>query len=225
VLACGGEPLRLPIARDRLREISARVDRGLARGADLFLTSGGISAGKYDLVKEVLALRGRVDFWQVLMQPGRPVALGEVDAPSASTGMARADAAPDDRSAGDSRIVKGVPLIGLPGNPVSSMVAFVLFARPAILKMLGQRALRKPEVSAVLLEDAHGYPDRRRYVRAVVEEEAGRYTAHLTGPQGAGMLTSLVRANGLAIIPEGTYPAARAGTTVRVMMVDWPEIE
>lgn len=198
VLQCGGEPLRLPLARDRLREISARVDRGLAWGADLFLTSGGISAGKYDLVKKVLAIRGRLNFWQVQMQPGRPVALGEVE---------------------------GVPLIGLPGNPVSSMVAYLLFARPAILKMLGQRALRKPEVAAVLLEDAHGYPDRRRYVRAIVEEDNGRYTAHLTGPQGAGMLTSLVRANGLAIIPEGTYPAARAGTTVRVMMIDWPEVE
>ena len=198
VLACGGEPLRMPAARDRLRDISTRLDKGLAWGADLFLTTGGVSAGKYDLVKKVLAMRGRLDFWQVRMQPGRPVAWGEV---------------------------AGVPLLGLPGNPASAMVAFLLFGRPAILKLLGQRALRKPEVEAVLLEDAHGYPDRRRYLRAIVEEENGRYSARLAGPQGAGILTSLVRANGLAIIPEGTYPAARAGTTVRVMMVDWPEIE
>jgi molybdopterin molybdotransferase len=198
VLQCGGEPLQLPIARDRLPEISARLDEGLAQGADLFLTTGGVSHGKYDLVRKVLASRGQIDFWQVQMQPGRPVALGE-------TG--------------------GVPLLGLPGNPVSAMVAFVLFARPAILKMLGQRALHKPEVQSTLLEDTHGYPDRRRYVRAIVEEDNGRFTAHLTGPQGTGTLTSMVRANGLAIIPEGTYPAARAGTTVRVLMLDWPEVE
>jgi len=198
VLQCGGEPLRLSIARDSLPDISARLDEGLAQGADLFLTTGGVSHGKYDMVRKVLASRGRIDFWQVQMQPGRPVALGETS---------------------------GVPLIGLPGNPVSAMVAFVLFARPAILKMLGQRALHKPEVQATLLEDTHGYPDRRRYVRAIVEEDSGRFTAHLTGPQGSGILTSMVQANGLAIIPEGTYPAARAGTTVRVLMLDWPEIE
>lgn len=198
VLLCGGEPLRLPIARDRFREISARLDKGLAWGADLFITSGGVSTGEYDLVKKVLAARGQIEFWRVRVQPGRPTAFGLID---------------------------GVPLLGLPGNPVSSMVAFLLFARPAILKMQGQRALRKPEVEAVLLEDAHGYPDRRRYLRAIVAEENGRYTASLTGPQGAGILSSMVRANGLAIIPEGTYPAARAGTTVRVMMFDWPEVE
>ncbi len=199
VLACGGEPLRLPIARDRISEISARLDRGLAWGADLFITSGGVSAGEYDLVKKVLASRGNISFWRVRMQPGRPMAFGEIE---------------------------GVPLLGLPGNPVSSMVAFILFARPAILKMLGQRALRKPEVEAILLEDAPAHPDRRRYLRAIVEQGTdGRYTARLTGPQGSGILSSMVRANGLAIIPESAYPAARAGTTVRVIMLDWPEVE
>ncbi len=199
VLACGGEPLRLPIARDRVREISARLDRGLAWGADLFITSGGVSTGEYDLVKKVLASRGQIDFWRVQMQPGRPMAFGQVG---------------------------GVPLLGLPGNPVSSMVAFLLFARPALLKLQGQRALRKPEVEAVLLEDAQAYSDRRRYLRAIVEQEDGsHFTARLTGPQGSGILSSMVRANGLAIIPESAYPAARAGTTVRVMMVDWPEVE
>ena len=198
VLACGGEPLPLPSAPDRLPELSARLDQGLAWGVDLFITTGGVSMGKYDLVKELLADRGRIDFWQVQMQPGRPTAFGEV---------------------------AGVPLLGLPGNPASALVAFLLLGRPAILKMLGQRALRLPEVTAVLLEDARGYSDRRRYVRAIVEEDNDRYTVRLTGPQGAGLVTSLVRANGLAIIPEGTCPAARAGTTVRVLMVDWPEVE
>jgi len=121
--------------------------------------------------------------------------------------------------------VEGLPVLGLPGNPVSAMVGFVLFARPAILKMQGQRALRKPEIEAVLLADAPAYADRRRYLRAIVEEESGRYTARLTGPQGSGILSSMVRANGLAMIPESAYPAARAGTTVRVLMLDWPEVE
>lgn len=199
VLQCGGEPLLLPIARDRFRDISARIDRALARRADLLITTGGVSAGEYDLVRKVLSKRGQIAFWRVQMQPGRPVVFGEVE---------------------------GLPMLGLPGNPVSAMVAFVLFARPAILKMQGQRALRKPEVEAVLLEDAHAYSDRRRYLRAIVEQEPdGRYTARLTGPQGSGILSSMVRANGLAIIPESAYPAARAGTTVRVLMLDWPEVE
>ncbi len=199
VLQYGGEALKLRTAGDTFREISARLDEGLAWGADLFITSGGVSTGEYDLVKKVLASRGRISFWRVQMQPGRPMAFGEVD---------------------------GVPLLGLPGNPVSSMISFILFARPALLKMQGQRALRKPEVEAVLLSDTKAYPDRRRYLRAIVEQDEGcRYTARLTGPQGSGILSSMVRANGLAIIPEGAHPAVRAGTTVRVMMLDWPEVE
>jgi len=198
VRQCGGEPLPLPIARDRFRDIAARIDRALARQADLLITTGGVSTGEYDLMKKVLAKRGRIVFWRVQMQPGRPLLFGEVE---------------------------GLPVLGLPGNPVSAMVGFVLFARPAILKMQGQRALRKPEIEAVLLADAPAHADRRRYLRAIVEEEGGRYTARLTGPQGSGILSSMVRANGLAMIPESAYPAARAGTTVRVLMLDWPEVE
>lgn len=198
VVQCGGEPLLLPIARDDAAEIAARLDEGLAWGADLLITSGGASRGKYDLVREVLARRGQIDFGRVQMQPGRAMVLGRFE---------------------------GVPLIGLPGGPSSAMVAFVVLARPAILTLLGQRALRQPEVPAVLLEDAHGYPDLRHYVRVIVEEDNGRYTARLAGPQGTGALTAMVQANGLAVIPEGTCPAARAGTTVRVLMLDWPEIE
>lgn len=197
VLKYGGVPLKLPIARDRFEDLSARIDEGLAAGVDLFLTSGGVSVGEYDLVKKVLASRGTISFWRVRMQPGRPMAFGEID---------------------------GVPLLGLPGNPVSSMVSFILFVRPVLLKMQGQRALRLPEVTATLLEDARAQPDRPRFLRAIVEQEDGRYTARLTGPQGSGILSSMVRANGLAVIPESAYPAARAGTTVRVLMFDWPEV-
>ncbi len=196
VLKYGGIPLLLPIARDTVADITARVEEGIAQGADLFLTSGGVSMGDYDLVKRVLHELGHIDFWQVRMQPGKPMAFGHL---------------------------RGVPLLGLPGNPVSAMVVFEQFARPAILKMQGRRQLRKPEVEVTLLDDVKAYPDRVRFLRAIVGQNVeGHWTARLTGPQGSGILSSMVRANGLAVIPKhaGRVPA---GTRVWVQMLDWPE--
>jgi len=198
VLRYGGVPLLLPIARDTAADVTARIEEGIALGADLFLTSGGVSVGDYDLVKHVLHNLGHVDFWQVRMQPGKPMAFGHL---------------------------RGVPLLGLPGNPVSAMVVFEQFARPAILKMQGRRQLRKPEVEVTLLDDAKAYGDRVRFLRAIVTQDAeGRWTARLTGPQGSGILSSMVRANGLAVIPKHEGKV-RAGTRVRVQMLDWPEVE
>lgn len=194
----GGEPLLLPIARDTVAAITASVEESIARGADLFLTSGGVSMGDYDLVKRVLHSLGQIDFWQVRMQPGKPMAFGHIG---------------------------GIPLIGLPGNPVSAMVVFEQFARPAILKMQGRRALRKPEVEATLLDDAKAYADRVRFLRAIVTQDVGgHWTARLTGPQGSGILSSMVRANSLAIIPK-QEGKVRAGTRVWVQMLEWPETE
>ncbi len=198
VLKYGGIPIKLPIARDTMGDVTDRIEEGIERGADLFLTSGGVSMGDYDLVKRVLHDLGQIDFWQVRMQPGKPMAFGRL---------------------------RGVPLIGLPGNPVSAMVVFEQFARPAMLKMLGRRHLRKPEVEATLLDEAKPYVDRVRFLRAIVSQDVeGRWVAHLTGPQGSGILSSMVRANGLAVIPkhEGRIPA---GTRVWVQMLDWPEVE
>ncbi|HOG47025.1 MAG TPA: molybdopterin molybdotransferase MoeA [Anaerolineae bacterium] len=198
VLRYGGTPLLLPIARDTMTAVTARIEEGIARGADLFLTSGGVSVGDYDLVKRVLHDLGQIDFWRVRMQPGKPMAFGGI---------------------------RGVPLIGLPGNPVSAMVVFEQFARPAIFKMLGRRRLRTPEIEATLLDDAKAYADRVRFLRAIVTVDvAGHWTARLTGPQGSGVLSSMVRANGLAIIPKhaGKVPA---GTKVWVQMLEWPETE
>lgn len=198
VLKYGGIPLLLPIARDTVADVTARVEEGVARGADLFLTSGGVSVGDYDLVKRVLHDLGHIDFWQVRMQPGKPMAFGHL---------------------------RGVPLLGMPGNPVSAMVVFEQFARPAILKMQGRRQLHKPEIEATLLDEAKSYPDRVRFLRAIVSQDVeGHWTARLTGPQGSGILSSMVRANGLAIIPKqpGRVPA---GTCVWVQMLDWPEVE
>lgn len=190
----GGIPIRLGMASDDVAELTAKIREGLARRVDLFLTSGGVSVGDYDVVKDVLGAEGEVHFWQVCMKPGKPLAFGEI---------------------------QGVPLLGLPGNPVSVMVSFEQFARPAILKMLGKTRLRKPTVEAVLEEDVEN-SGRRNFKRAVITKRGGEYYASVTGPQGSGILTSMVKANGLAIIPEDVR-RMEAGERVTVQMLDWPE--
>jgi molybdopterin molybdotransferase len=190
----GGIPIRLGIARDDVDELTAKIREGLAQKVDLFLTSAGVSVGDYDVVKDVLGAEGEMHFWQVRMKPGKPLAFGEI---------------------------QGVPLLGLPGNPVSAMVSFEEFARPAILKMLGKKRLRKPTIEAILEEDVES-SGRRDFKRAVITKRDGEYYASVTGPDGSGVLTSMVKANGLAIIPEGIRHK-KAGERVTVQMLDWPE--
>jgi len=195
VMRYGGVPVRLGIAGDRVEELKAKIEEGLAAKVDLFLTSAGVSVGEYDVVKEVLASEGEIDFWQVNMKPGKPLAFGQI---------------------------RGVPLIGLPGNPVSAMVSFEQFARPAILTMLGKRALEKPEVEVIVDEDITGGA-RRGFVRAVVTKRGDAYHAKpVGGPGGSGILTSMVRANALLIVPEGTT-LVKAGERLWAQMLDWPE--
>ena len=192
----GGIPIRLGIARDTRSDLTNKIRSGLEAGADLFLTSGGVSVGDYDVVKDVLGSEGEMQFWQVRMKPGKPLAFGLLEG--------------------------GVPLIGLPGNPVSAMVSFEQFARPAILRMLGHTNLAKPQVRAVL-EESVTNSGRRGFVRVIVSQQGGRYHARTTGEQGSGVLTSMSKANGLAIVPEGTYQV-EAGSEVVVQMLDWPEV-
>jgi molybdopterin molybdotransferase len=195
VTRTGGVPIRLGIARDTAGELTAKIREGLAQGADLFLTSGGVSVGDYDVVKDVLGAEGRMQFWQVNMKPGKPLAFGLLPG--------------------------GVPLIGLPGNPVSAMVSFEQFARPAILRMLGHSDLVKPTVRAIMDEPLTS-SGRRTFARVVVSQREGRYHARTTGEQGSGVLTSMAKANGLAIVPEG-IEYLEAGSEVTVQMIDWPE--
>ncbi|MEA3346063.1 MAG: gephyrin-like molybdotransferase Glp [Chloroflexota bacterium] len=195
VLRYGGEPLLLGIARDRRRELSAKIREGLERGADLFLTSGGVSVGDFDLVKEVLSAEGEINFWWVNMKPGHPQAFGQIG---------------------------GVPLLGLPGNPVSAMVSFEMFARPAILKMLGRKEWAKPAIEAVMEDAIERKDNRRHFLRVRVRREDEHYYARLTGPQGSGILKSMVQADGLAVIPEERGQLA-AGERIQVLMLDWPE--
>jgi molybdopterin molybdotransferase len=196
VMRHGGIPVRLGIARDNIEDLTSKIREGIAGRVDLFLTSGGVSVGDYDVVKDVLDSEGEMYFWQVRMKPGKPLAFGIID---------------------------DVPLIGLPGNPVSSMVSFEQFARPAILKMQGRTKLVKPTVEAVLEEDVPN-SGRRGYVRVVLTRSDDGWSARTTGGQGSGVLTSMVRANGLAIIPEDVT-LARAGERVRVQVLDWDEEE
>jgi len=196
VLRYGGIPIMLGIARDNMESLVAKIEEGLAQRPDLFVTSAGVSVGDYDMVKDVLKGQGRMDFWQVRMKPGKPLAFGEVG---------------------------GVPLIGVPGNPVSAMVSFEQFIRPAILKMLGKTKLTKPTVQAITLEDMKN-TGRRHFVRAIVERRPDGYYIRTTGDQGSGILTSMVKAQGLAIVPEDVR-LVKAGERVTVQMLDWPEEE
>ena len=200
VIRCGGVPLPLGIARDNLDSMNAKLGEGLA--ADMLITSAGVSKGDYDMVKDVLARRGAIDFWSVRMRPAKPLAFGAL----------RAD---DGRS---------VPHLGLPGNPVSALVAFEQFGRAAIRKMMGkgEGALGKPRIRAVLDEPIHNADGRRVYARAVIYKANGAYRAKLTGDQSSNLLTSMSGANGLAICPEN-LPMKAAGETVEVQMIDWPE--
>ena len=195
VTALGAIPISLGVARDDEADVRAKLQKGLDAGVDLFISSAGVSVGVYDVVKAVLEHEGNVGFWRVRMRPGKPLAYGQY---------------------------KGIPYLGLPGNPVSSMVSFERFARPAILKMGGHTRLERPCITVVIQEDIQS-DGRESYIRAVVTREEGMgYTAVTTGEQGSHMMTSLIKANALLIIPEGVKQVS-AGTSLTAMMIDWPE--
>ena len=204
VLGCGGIPVMLGIASDRVQDLTAKIRAGLAQGVDLFLTSGGVSVGDFDVVKDVLTAEGEIGFWRVRMKPGKPLAFGYLNLPpvgGTEGGKAR------------------VPVLGLPGNPVSVMVSFEAFVRPAILKMLGRTDWQRPTVEAVLMDEVKRKDGRRHFVRVRVERQQGGYRAHLTGGQGSGILSSMVKANGFAILPE-EWTHASAGARVQVILLD-----
>ncbi len=197
VRANGGIPRILGVARDTVDDLTAKIHEGL--DADMLVTSAGVSRGDFDVVKDVLAREGEIAFWTVRMKPGKPLAFG-------------AFRAPDGRR---------VPHLGLPGNPVSSMVSFELFGRPAIFKMLGRSDWERPTVEAILEDTIANDDGRRFFARCIVTRgDDGEWHARLTGPQGSGILTSMSAANGLAVLPENR-PVARPGERITVMMLDW----
>jgi molybdopterin molybdotransferase len=189
VREAGAEPIDLGIAADTREALREHLARG--RGCDLIITSGGISVGEFDYVRDVIAeLGASIDFWRVRMRPGAPVGFGRLG-----------DAA----------------WLGLPGNPVSTMVTFELFARPAILKMRGQSRLHRMTVPVTLDEAVSVAPELTHFLRVVITARGdGTTSARLTGTQSSGVLSSMARANALAIVPRGMGEVA-AGTSLRAI--------
>lgn len=202
VLRYGGIPRILGIASDSEDSVVASLRHGL--DADMLITTGGVSLGDYDVVRDVLVKQGEVAFWQVRMKPGKPIVFGMIKGLD-KTGTPRK-----------------IPQLGLPGYPVSAMITFELFVRPALFKMMGKKNLAKPTIQAVMEEPIVNKDGRRIFARAIVERRGNQYFARLTGPQGSGILTSMVLANGLVIVPEDK-PRVETGEKVQVMMLDWNE--
>ena len=198
VRAAGGEVKIIGIARDNLDDLHRCIDA--ASDADLLVTSAGVSKGDYDMVKDVLEQRGDMNFWSVRMRPAKPLAFGLIH---------REGREP-------------LPLLGLPGNPVSALLAFEMFGRAAVRRMLGRGLLARPAVEGVLTGPIFNSDGRRVYARVEVERRDGTWYATPTGPQGSNILTSLSKANGLAICPAD-LPRKNAGQAVKIIMLDWNE--
>jgi molybdopterin molybdotransferase len=188
---CGAVPIQLGIVGDRKEEIREKLHQGIR--ADVLISSAGVSVGDYDFVKDALKDLGmKMVFWRVAMKPGKPLAFGTIN---------------------------GKPVFGLPGNPVSSMVSFEQFVRPSLLKMMGHRLLFRPTVEAVLKQGIEKRPGKRYFIRGFVSLEKDQYFVTTTGEQGSGILRSMVRANGLIVIPEDRE-IVNAGKRVTVQLLD-----
>jgi len=185
----GGIPVRLPIASDSMESIRELYQTAIDEQPDMLISSAGVSVGTADLVKVVMEELGNIDFWRINIRPGKPLAFGEI---------------------------QGIPFFGLPGNPVSAMVTFEVFVRPALAKMSGTE--HSPLTIRATLADDMKSDGRRTYNRVTIEQNDNRYTAHTTGIQSSGALMSMVLADGLIIIPEDTT-IVTAGTELSVLLL------
>jgi molybdopterin molybdotransferase len=182
-------PVNLGVARDNKESLREHLVG--SAGADLLVTTAGVSVGEHDLVRDVLQESGgELKLWRIAMRPGAPVGFG---------------------------VMNGIPWIGLPGNPVSTMVTFELFVRPAIRRLQGHALPFRRTVPVIVREPVTLGPKLRHYLRAIVEEGDAR----LTGPQGSGILTSMARANALLIVPAD-MPTVPEGTELRALILDDP---
>ncbi len=171
---CGGEVSDRGIVRDQPDELR-RCLLDASRNSDIVITSGGVSVGDYDLVKDVLGQIGGIDFWQVAMQPGRPLAAGRIG---------------------------GALFFGLPGNPVASMLTFTLFVRPALYKLAGRLEIFPRGFHATATEAMSKKPGRREFKRGILAYRDGSWEVRTTGPQGSGILSSMVAGNCLVVLEE-----------------------
>jgi len=175
VESAGAQVLHLGVAADTEADVRSRLERAVMEKADVILSSAGVSVGAFDYVKSIVEENGELDFWKVNMRPGKPLAFGKYH---------------------------GIRFFGLPGNPVSAFVGFLVFVRPALEKLSGREpssGLRR----SVRLGEAVESDGRESYLRAIVKETNGELTARLTGHQGSGNIFSLVQANALLILPSG----------------------
>jgi molybdopterin molybdotransferase len=190
VIEADGVPLMLGIAPDSREATMEKIAAGLH--ADLLVTTGGVSMGDRDFVKESIeALDGTILFSKVDMKPGKPVAFA---------------------------LVQGKPVVALPGNPVAAMVAFEQFVRPALLKMMGRDRLFRPQVRGILEEEVVNRGNRPHLVRGLVTVVDGRYLVTTTGNQSSGRLSSLTQGNGLILIRPGAH--LQAGAEVEIQLLD-----
>jgi len=189
--SCGAEPLIVGVALDRFEAVQALMARAVESGADLIVSSAGVSVGAFDYVRNVLEAQGSLDFWRVNMRPGKPLAFGEY---------------------------RQVPFVGLPGNPVSSFVGFEVFLRPAVNKMGGDMGWLRRKQEAYLSHAVES-DGRESYLRAVLSPQDGQLHATLTGHQGSGNLLSLVQANALIVVPAGVT-SLPAGSLVEAWPLD-----
>ena len=197
--AAGGNPKNLGIVRDNLSDLETKIKEAMS--SDLVVTSAGVSVGDYDIVKQALAQQGVLNFWSVRMRPAKPLAFGML---------------------GNDESDQRTPLIGLPGNPVSSLMAFEQFCRPSIRKMIGKKHLARPTIQATLTDYIHNDDGRRVYARVTVERDGEHYKATTTGSQASNILSSFAIATGLAICPEADSQK-EPGDSVEVVMLHWPE--
>jgi molybdenum cofactor synthesis domain-containing protein len=187
----GFTPVDLGLIGDEEAAIAAAVEHGLAN-CDALVTSGGVSVGDFDYVKAVLDRLGTMRSWQVAIKPAKPLAFG---------------------------VVGGKPVFGLPGNPVSSMVSFELFARPALRQMAGHRRVFRAQVDAVAGEAISRRRDGKLHFLRVIArlDDDGRWRVRPVGGQGSHQLAAAAAANALALLPDGD--GVPAGATVKAMVL------
>ncbi|MHB8781840.1 MAG: molybdopterin molybdotransferase MoeA [Desulfobacteria bacterium] len=190
IVEAGGEPVLLGIARDEREDLRTKLSEGLA--ADVLVTSAGVSAGDRDLVRDVLAELGVENvFWKVLVKPGGPTAFG---------------------------VAGRKPVFSLPGNPVSSLITFEVFVRPALRRMAGSADPVKIPVKAALAEPVKKNAGKTQFLRVRIESGEEGYVARTAGDQNSGILRTLVLADGIAVLPLERTDFA-AGEKVDVLLL------
>ncbi|BDU75163.1 molybdopterin molybdotransferase MoeA [Mesoterricola sediminis] len=197
VQAAGGVPLPFPRVEDTREAVAAALAAAL-EAADVVLTNGGISVGDFDYIKAVLEAEGAEQvFWRVAQKPGAPLGLW---------------------------VLRGRPVFGIPGNPVAAMLMFEAYVRPALRSLMGYPHLHRPERTGTMaaLWKRSGDPRRTEFLRVIAERSPEGLRVRLAGPQGSGILSSLVRANAIALVPEG-LTSLTPGDPVRLQMLDEPE--